>query len=227
MEEPKESEFPDDPQCFALRTNTRLWRVYEPAHGSVSFNPNVRGDPADPFSGGRFHPFLRSPSNTSVPTMYAARSLQCTIAETILHNLPTDRPSTGYTILLRSIAERRFAIIRPKARLKLLQLTMPGIRRLGGTADEVTLVGVDQYPLTRLWAQAIHAHYPDVAGLTWASRRFGTISSTTANAAMVFFGDRCKPSDFEVAVEDQRLDVEGMAALAQMLRLAGAVVLPS
>jgi hypothetical protein len=227
MEEPKESEFPDDPQCFTLRANTRLWRVYEPAHGAVSFNPNIGGDPTDPRRGGRFHPFIARTSGAPVPTMYVGRSLQCAIGETILHNLPTDRPSTGYVVLQRSITERRFAIIRPRNALKLLQLTMPAVRRLGGTADEITLVGVDQYPLTRRWAQAIHARYPDVAGLAWNSRRFGTVSSGTSAVAMVLFGDRCGASGFEVEGEDLRLDSDGMLALVQMLRLAGAVVLPT
>jgi hypothetical protein len=227
MEAPKEADFPDDPQIFNLRAGTRLWRVYEPAHGAVSFNPNVGGDPADPHRGGRFHPFHDRATTHAVPTMYAGRSLQCTIGETVLHNLPTDRPSTGYPVLLSSIEARRFAVIRPKGNLKLLQLTMPAVRRLGGTADEVTLVGVDHYSVTRRWAQALHARYPGIAGLAWNSRRFGVVSAAPSTVAMVFFGDRCTAGDFEIEAENLRLEVDGMRALGQMLKLSGAVLLPT
>ena len=42
----------------------------------------------------------------------------------------------------------------------------------------------DQYPLTRLWAEAIHAQCPQVQGLCWTSRQ------DDSARAVVLFGDR-------------------------------------
>jgi hypothetical protein len=56
----------------------------------VTTVPVPRRDPADPRSGGRFHPF-DSPDGCRVPTFNAASSLKAAIAESpLLHDLPLE-----------------------------------------------------------------------------------------------------------------------------------------
>ena len=71
----------------------------------------------------------------------------------------------------------------------------------------------DQYPATRRWAEAIHAQYPDVQGLSWISRQ-----DDSARAVMLF-GDRISKGALQ-QVGDSRSLLKDEQAHAELLKLA-------
>lgn len=72
----------------------------------------------------------------------------------------------------------------PRRPLRLIQLRDAGLEKLRVTRAEMIESGVDQYPVTRAWATALHAAVPDADGLIWPSRQH------QASEAIVLFGTR-------------------------------------
>ena len=66
----------------------------------------------------------------------------------------------------------------------LADLGSKALRKLGVQRRQLIDTEKDQYPLTRQWAEAIHAQHPDVQGLCWVSRQ------DDGAKALVLFGDR-------------------------------------
>jgi hypothetical protein len=72
------------------------------------------------------------------------------------------------------------------ADLKLVDLTSKALRLLGVARNRLIDTEKDQYPVTRQWAQVIHAQNPEAQGLYWVSRQDDTA------VAIVLFGDRVR-----------------------------------
>jgi hypothetical protein len=68
--------------------------------------------------------------------------------------------------------------------LTLVQLSGPGLSRLGVTRSELIETGAEDYSETVAWAQALHAHRETIDGLIWVSRQ------NDESHALVLFGDR-------------------------------------
>ena len=79
-------------------------------------------------------------------------------------------------VLKRKLARQIYTRLSPAEDLLLADLGSKALRD----------TGKDQYPLTRLRAEAIHAQHPDVQGLCRTSR-----GDDAANA-LVLFGDRTR-----------------------------------
>ena len=77
--------------------------------------------------------------------------------------------------------------VRPGADLLLADLGSKALRKLGVERKRLIDTEKDQYPITRLWAEAIHGECPDVQGMCWTSRQ------DDSARAMVSFGDRVDP----------------------------------
>ena len=80
---PSLGEMPDEPLWYDRHDRNSCFRIIQRA---LWFNPNTSTDPADPLSGGGFHPF-DSTVGGRVPTFYAASSLKAAISESpLLHD---------------------------------------------------------------------------------------------------------------------------------------------
>lgn len=171
---------PSPPEPFAPRiavipTDTRLYRVHHHAFLPAQFNPGVG-------SGGRFHFFGDPP----VSVLYLAATREAALAETLLHDLPVDKPS----VLRRSVyASSVLAGLSMRRGLEVAQFYGLGLRQLGIEATQLTDTPVSRYPATRPWAAAAHALGLD--GVAWMSKR-----DNSARAYMLF-GDRIGEDDLE------------------------------
>lgn len=109
-----------------------------------------------------------------------------------------------------------------KADLTLIDLTNKALRKLGVTRGQLIETEKDQYPNTRLWAEAFHAQCPDAHGLYWVSREDDTA------IAIVLFGDRVPArAILQVGQSRDLLDEEDaytdLLALAQVI---GVLIVP-
>lgn len=86
---------------------------------------------------------------------------------------------------------RALSQVRVTRDVHLVVLRALGLRRLGLHRQELIDTEADHYPRTARWAKAFHQAKPNADGLVWMAR-------LADPAAMVFFGDRIKESDFAV-----------------------------
>jgi RES domain len=178
---------------------TKFIRFHGEAFGPASFNPNTtrRGRPVDmnePTDGARFNPF-RGPSGTYVPTLYAGESEHSAALESIFHDVPHQADpefpdSKLRDFVLSEVTNTRplliFHLIEPHLR----QLPVPG-RKESLHESELIQSSPDNYPMTRGWAQFLHASLPTLDGLSWRPRLGGE------DTAYVFFGDRVAASELK------------------------------
>lgn len=123
-----------------------------------------------------------------MPSSYAGSSLSAAIYETIFHDIPAKAPfksGTKANILIRSRAE--LEVVRP---LHLVQLRNPDLLRWKISRGQLIGSSAKHYPLTALWAEAIHHQFPLAEGLTWISNQ------CDPDDVYIFFGDRVNPTDF-------------------------------
>ncbi|KKX63763.1 RES family NAD+ phosphorylase [Pseudomonas putida] len=74
--------------------------------------------------------------------------------------------------------------------LRLVDLSSKALRALNISRNELIDTNGNLYPVTRKWAEAIHAYAPDAQGLRWTSRQDDTAQ------AFVLFGDRIQQDIF-------------------------------
>jgi len=161
-------------KTIIVPAGTVMHRIFPVAYQSTQFNPGQRGN-------ARFSPFTDAAGNL-IPTLYAGSTFECAAMETVFHDVP-------YAPGLKTMAKGKLedhlhAEVRIKVELTLIDLTNKALRKLGVTRTQLIETEKDQYPVTRLWAQAIHSQYPEAQGLYWVSRQDDTA------VAIVLFGDR-------------------------------------
>lgn len=155
------------------RSGSLLLRCHDSRFGATEFNPGG--------GSGRFHPFL-GPVGVAVPTLYASDTYSGAFSETLFHDVPVRGP--GRAVLRLALRPMLVSSLVVERDLELIQLHGFGLRRLGVTRAQLIDSHSDSYPLTTLWARALHAANPAADGLVWMSRQHDT------SRALVLFGDR-------------------------------------
>ena len=125
-------------------------RIHRSAHGAVFFSPGSGKPPAGRFdsAAGRFG------------VLYASFSFDCSFTEILLRN-PARR-----IVSLPEIETRSFAVLGLRMDVRLVDLTGPGLSRLG--LDAWFLPG--GYGVCGAWADALHDHPEQPAGILHPSR---------------------------------------------------------
>lgn len=103
--------------------------------------------------------------------------------------------------------------VQAKGDLKLADLSSVALRKLGVQRKQLIDTEKDQFPRTRQWAEAIHAKYDDIQGLSWISRQDDTAR------AVVLFGDRVPEGTLQ-QVGSSRSLLRDDQAYAELLELA-------
>jgi hypothetical protein len=153
---------------------TVLHRVHHSQYGGVQFNPGVQGN-------ARFSP-IRNIHGNPIPTLYGGSSFACAAMESVFHDIPFVAGFKAYD--KSKLAGQVHSQFDAAADLLLADLGSKALRKLGVPRNALIDTEKDQYPLTRLWAEAIHAQCPQVQGLCWTSRQ------DDSARAVVLFGDR-------------------------------------
>lgn len=170
---------------------TTIHRVHHGQYGGVQFNPGVQGN-------ARFSP-LRNTEGKPIPTLYGGSSFACAAMESVFHDVPF---AAGYkTYDKRKLDGQVHSRFEAATGLLLADLGSKALRKLGVQRKALIDTEKDQYPVTRLWAEAIHAQCPQAQGLCWISRQ------DDSALAVVLFGDR--------------IDGEALRELAPSRSLAG------
>jgi hypothetical protein len=159
---------PFDPATATLGAGHLLYRVLSATRTATEFNPGF-GAPS------RFGFF----GNPVVPIMYGAETEDAAIAETLLHDIPTEGGLLPYDQYATKVLVR-LEVTQP---LRVAILHGTGLRRLKVTAAELTSSPASSYASTVWWAEA--AHDAGLDGLVWMSRQCNDAK------VYVFFGDRC------------------------------------
>lgn len=174
---------PHDPTLVTLPPG-RWWRAhpFDAATGrwaADAFNDDPRAD-------ARFSP-LRDAAGRVVPSLYAARSEEGALMESVLRDVPF--PSTGY--------QHRFARDRAgpyhlspvemRQPLRLVDLTSAGLAAMGLRPSDLFESNRPDYPRTREWAVWWRERQPAAQGLYWMSRRFNEVP------VLVLWADRVPP----------------------------------
>lgn len=151
-----------------------LHRVHHSDYGAVQFNPGIKGN-------ARFSPIANA-AGDPIPTLYGGASFACAAMESVFHDVPFAAGFKAYDkARLDGQAHSQFTAAQD---LVLADLGSRALRKLGVERKQLIDTEKDQYPLTRQWAVAIHAGFPQVQGLCWISRQDDSARS------VVLFGDR-------------------------------------
>jgi hypothetical protein len=129
---------------------SRFCRIHRTGRDAIFFSPGPGKPPAGRFDSatGRFG------------VLYAGLSLDCAFAEVLLRN-----PARSI-VSLSEVAARSFVAIGLHADIRLVDLTGPGLSRLG--LDARVLSG--GYEVCGAWADALHDHRERPAGILYPSR---------------------------------------------------------
>lgn len=132
--------------------------------------------------------------------------------ETVFHDVP-------FVPGLKSLAKRKlkahhYSPVLFPSDLVLADLSNTALRNLGIKRGALIDCEKDVYPLTRKWAEAIHAQCPDIQGLCWVSRQ------DDRSLAIVLFGDRIGKA--RLIAQTPSVDiVNDTATYADIITLAG------
>lgn len=189
-----------------------LHRIHHERYPGDVFNPGISGN-------ARFSP-IKDSGGASIPTLYAGDSFECAAMETVFHDVPH---AAGFkTYDKAKLDGQMYTQLETDAALVLADLSSKALRKLGVRRDQLIDTEKDQYPITRQWAEAIHAQEPDIQGLCWTSRQDDSAK------AVVLFGDRID-SDSVKPVSASHSVVDDAACYGALLSLAehiGVVIVP-
>lgn len=159
---PPPEKAPHRAEISVLHADTVLFRVHSARFGPTEFNPT---DPnsLEAGGGGRFD----SPGGEP-PFLYAARSPETAVVESLLRDLPFDARG-GRELSAAALAARCVSELRATRGLSLVALHGAGLAEVG---QNTWLVHSDasEYPQTRIWGRAIMAWNPRASGLEWRPR---------------------------------------------------------
>ena len=191
---------------------TTIHRVHSCQYGGVQFNPGVQGN-------ARFSP-IKNIEGKPIPTLYGGSSFACAAMESVFHDVPF---AAGYKTFdknkLDGQVQSRFDA---PAGLLLADLGSKALRKLGVQRNALIDTEKDQYPVTRLWAEAIHAQCPEVQGLCWTSRQDDSARS------LVLFGDRIDGEALRELAASRSLvgDAGAYGELLALAELIGVDIVP-
>lgn len=193
-----------------LHISTTSWpasavihRVHSRQYGGVEFNPGLRGN-------ARFSP-IRNSHGEPVPTLYGGSSFACAAMESVFHDVPF---AAGFkTFDKNKLDDQVHSQFEPLQDLLLADLGSKALRKLGVQRNALIDTEKDHYPVTRLWAAAIHAQYPRLQGLYWTSRQDDSAVS------LLLFGDRIADDALRQRARSRSL-VADTGAYGELLALA-------
>ncbi|ARS28297.1 RES family NAD+ phosphorylase [Sphingomonadaceae bacterium G21617-S1] len=164
-----------------LKAGTELHRVHLDEFGSAEFNGTNKGN-------ARFSP-IRDAGGAIIPTIYAAQSFECAACEIILRC--PDSPQRNRTkvappeiVYPHDYRLHAHSHVRTKHDLNLVSITTTGQRKIGVNGNALLAGPRSTYPVTRGWAEKIHAACPSAQGLYYTSYQYGP------EFAVLLFGDR-------------------------------------
>ena len=160
-----------------------IHRIHLSRYEGSQFNPGLRGN-------ARFSP-IRDAAGASIPTLYGGATFDCAAMETVFHDVPF-APGLK-TFDKAKLADQVYSTVVPQRDLTLANLSVTALRSLGVRRGDLIDTEKDQYPGTRVWAEAIHGQCPSVEGLCWVSRQ------DDRALAIVLFGDRIAAADLAPA----------------------------
>jgi hypothetical protein len=208
--QPRIDSAPATPPPSILHVSTTTWpagttihRVHHGQYGGVQFNPGVQGN-------ARFSP-IRNIHGAPVPTLYGGSSFACAAMESVFHDVPFAAGFKSYD--KGKLAGQVHSQFDAAAGLLLADLGSKALRKLGVPRNALVDTEKDQYPVTRLWAEAIHAQCPQVQGLCWTSRQDDSAKS------VVLFGDRIDGGALRQIAPSRSL-VGDASAYGELLALA-------
>lgn len=187
---------PAPPAHLADLVNMMTWprgqvihRIHPNGYGTSQFNPGPHGN-------ARFSP-IKTSDGSNIPTLYGGTTFDCAAMETVFHDVPF---AAGLkTLDKQKLAGHVYSHVTPKRDLRLVDLTVTALKRLGIQRSQLIDTEKDEYPNTRLWAEAIHAACPHADGLCWVSRQ------DDRALAIVIFGDRVASEDLSPGGTSQDL----------------------
>jgi hypothetical protein len=207
---PRIDSAPATPPPSILHVSTTTWparsiihRVHHSQYDGVQFNPGVQGN-------ARFSP-IKNIHGAAVPTLYGGSSFACAAMESVFHDVPFAAGFKSYD--KGKLAGQVHSQFDAASGLVLADLGSKALRKLGVPRNALIDTEKDQYPVTRLWAEAIHAQYPQVQGLCWTSRQDDSARS------VVLFGDRIDGGALRQSVASRSL-VGDAGAYGELLALA-------
>ena len=166
------------------------------------FNPGLRGN-------ARFS-LIKNAAGDPVATLYGGSTFSCAAMETIFHDVPLAPGFKSYD--KRKLDGQVYSVLVPTANLLLADSSSVALRKLGITRKQLIDTEKDRYPVTRMWAEAIHTQCPSVQGLYWVSRQ------DDQARAVILFGDRidatllvrqgiCRSLPRDIEIYDDLLDL--------------------
>ncbi|SDY85067.1 RES domain-containing protein [Modestobacter sp. DSM 44400] len=173
-----------DPLMRTWPADLEFQRCYDIDWGAREFHAGT------PSRRGRFHPVTPADASDPLPVLYGASDVDGALSETVFHDVPVrGTKHVPYAMLLH----RLVVALVPLRNLTLVDLTSPGLRRLGLEHRELIDSDPRSYPATAAWARALHDHPTRPDGLLWVSRQHNT------STALVLFGDRVPLEDLTAA----------------------------
>jgi hypothetical protein len=160
----------------------RLWRCHDAAWGPAAFYPG------DTTHRGRFHPFTPAGALGPLPVLYAADDVDGALSESVFHDVPVRGDKHVPHAKLR---HRVLSALEVTRDLRLVDLTSPGLSRLGLTRAELIDSDARSYPDTAPWTAALHDHPLGADGLLWVSRQHDT------SRCVVLFADRVPAGELQ------------------------------
>lgn len=184
--------------------------------GTVLF----RGHDCGPY-GRRFNPkyggpkrfsFFQDKAGDNVPVLYAGKTIEVAIAETLFHDLPRKK---GATLFRHDYHDISYSKMTTTRELRLAALHSDGLRALELENKQLIDTDAIEYPDTVKWAKALHSR-DDLAldGLTWMSRQFNSHQS------VVLFGDRVTEDNLELDPTEQDIPFRTGDGLRKLLSAA-------
>ncbi|MGY0576215.1 RES family NAD+ phosphorylase [Bradyrhizobium sp. RDM12] len=180
------SAVPAPPADLANLVNMTTWpkgqvvhRIHPKVYGNNQFNPGPNGN-------ARFSP-IKALGGSNIPTLYGGTTFDCAAMETVFHDVPF--VAGLKTFDKQKLAGHAYSQVTPKRDLKLVDLSVPALKKLGIQRGQLIDTEKDGYPRTRNWAEAFHTACPHAEGLCWVSRQ------DDRALAIVIFGDRVAAAD--------------------------------
>jgi hypothetical protein len=191
---------------WTLHSKQVLHRVHQERYTGEQFNPGLKGN-------ARFSP-IRNAKGAAIPTLYAAVTFDAAAMETAFHDVSHVPGFKHYN--KRKLEGQVHSELKVKRDLTLVDLGSVALRKLGVPRKLLIDTEKDQYPATRLWAEAVHAQHPRIQGLSWISRQ-----DDSARAVMLF-GDRVPKSALQQVGDSRSLLQDELCYLA-LLDLAARI----
>ena len=185
---------------------TTIHRIHPDEYAPEAFNPGPRGN-------ARFSP-INDATGGAIATIYGGTTFECAAMETVFHDVPF-APGLK-TVAKRKLKQHRHSQLATSTDLKLADLSVKALRKLGITRTDLIESDKYSYPQTRPWAEAIHAQCPDIQGLCWVSRQDDTAR------AIILFEDRLPPAPL-ISVAPSVDIVADTATYSELVQLADTI----